>query len=165
MELSAALEACDIIIALRRPVLEGASASAIEALLAGRPTVVADAGFYAGLPDDVAIKVPADVPIPALAQALSTLAADPEARRELGERARAYAEAQFNHDRYLEVLEPLMRATATAAPVLRMTRGLGGMMAELGLKRDDPSVARIASVLAPVFSPQSDSQGASSAGA
>lgn len=162
-ELNAALDAADIIVALRRPVLEGASGSAIEALLAGRPTVVADAGFYAGLPDDVAVKVAADIPTDALAEALAGLAADPAARRAWGERARGYAEARFNLDAYLEVLEPLMRATAAAAPILRMGRGLGGQLADLGLGRDDPAVARIAETLRPLFAAQPASQGARSA--
>lgn len=161
-ELDGALAAADIIVALRRPVLEGASGSAVEALLAGRPTVVADAGFYAGLPDDVAVKVPADIPVGKLAEALSALVADPVRRRALGERARAFAERGFNLDAYLDVLEPLMRATAAAAPVLRMSRGLGARLAELGLRRDDPAVARISETLGPLFGDQA-SQGERSA--
>ncbi len=152
-ELNVALEAADVVTCLRRPVLEGASASLVEALLAGRPTVVADAGCYADTPDDAAVKVPADVPVPALRAALERLAEDEPARRALGARARAYAEARFSLDAYLEVLEPLMAATARAGPVLRLSRGLGRGLAALGLERDDPAVARIAATLAPVFTP------------
>lgn len=152
-ELDAALEAADVVTCLRRPVLEGASASLVEALLAGRPTVIADAGCYADTPDDAAVKVPADVPVPALRAALERLAEDEPERRALGARARAYAEARFSLEQYLDVLEPLMAATARAGPVLRMSRGLGAGLAALGLGRDDPAVARIAATLAPVFTP------------
>ena len=167
-QLDAALADSDLIVCLRHPVLEGASGSLVEALLAGRPTVVADAGCYGDAPDDAVAKVPADVPLPALTAALERLVADEDGRRALGARARAYAEAHHSLDPYLAVLEPLMRATARAAPVLRVTRHLGALMGDLGLQRDDAAVGRIAAALQPVFAPASGggeaSQGASVAG-
>ena len=54
------LENADAVLCLRRPVLEGASASAIEAMLSGRPAVVVDHGFYQELPDNLTLKVPPD---------------------------------------------------------------------------------------------------------
>ena len=146
-ELNAALHASDMIACLRSPVLEGASGSVVEAMLAGRPTLVADAGCYAELPDDAVVKVPADAPVPAITAALERLAADEPGRRALGDRARRHAEARFTLDAYLAVLEPLMEATARAAPLLQAARTMGGRMAELGLGRDDPAVARVSGVL------------------
>ena len=146
-ELDAALADADVIACLRRPVLEGASGSVVEALLAGRPTVVADAGCYADLPDDAVVKLPAEVPIAPLTAALERLAADEPGRRALGARARAYAEGRFTLDAYLAVLEPLMEAVAGAAPLLRTGRVLGAQLADLGVARDDPAVARLAGVL------------------
>ncbi len=152
--LDAALADADLIVCLRRPVLEGASASVVEALLAGRPTLTADAGCYADLPDETVVKVPADVPVEGVRLALERLAGDEGLRRDMGARGRAYAERTFTLDAYLQVLEPLAAATAAAAPVLRMARNLGGILAELGLERDDPAAARIASALQPLFAPR-----------
>ena len=167
VELEAALADADVIACLRRPVLEGASGSLVEALLTGRPVLVADAGGYADVPADAVARTPAEVPVPAVRTALEALVADPGGRAAIGERGRAYAERAHDLDRYLDVLEPLMRATAAAAPVLRMARNLGGLLAELGLAPDDPAVARTARTLAPLFAPpqpgETASQGASSA--
>ena len=146
-ELDAALADCDAIACLRNPVLEGASASVIDALLAGRPTLVADAGCYADLPDDAVVKVPADTPVGAITAALERLLADEPGRRALGDRARAHAEARFTLDAYLAVLEPLMAATAGAAPLLGAARAMGARLAALGLPRTDPAVARVGDAL------------------
>ena len=159
--LQSALEASDIIACLRRPVLEGASASVAEAMLAGRPTLVADAGCYADLPDDAVVKLAADLPVPALTAALERLAADGEGRRALGARARAHAGRAFALEAYLDVLEPLMHATARAAPVLRTVRGIGERLASLGLSHNDPAVARIAATLTPMLNPAQPLAGAS----
>ena len=55
--LRAEIEAADIICCLRWPVFEGGSASAVEAMLSGRPIIVTDAGFYRDLPDNLVFKV------------------------------------------------------------------------------------------------------------
>ena len=119
------LERADIICCLRRPVLEGASGSAIEGLLSGRPTVVADAGFYSSLPDGVVAKVPGDLPAEAIRSTLERLAADEPGRRRLGETARAWAQGAFHLDRYLDVLERLMPATQAMVPLLATWCDLG----------------------------------------
>ena len=67
------LDGADILSCLRQPVLEGASASAIEGMKAGRPIVVANAGFYSELPDDLVFKIPVPVAVPNLTQVLERL--------------------------------------------------------------------------------------------
>ena len=165
-ELDAALAEADIVACLRSPVLEGASASVADAMLAGRPTLVADAGCYADLPDEAVAKLPADVPVAALVSALERLAADEPGRRALGARARRHAEARFTLDAYLAVLEPLMEATAAAAPALQVARTMGERLAALGLLRSDPAVARVAGALQAIVRPAQPeaTQGAKSAG-
>lgn len=150
-QLKAALEASDVIACLRRPVLEGASGSVVEAMLAGRPTIVADAGCYADLPDDAVVKVGADAPVPELTAALERLAADEPGRRALGARARAAAESRHSLEGYLAVLEPLMDAVARGAPLVGLSRTLGGRLAALGLRRADPSVLRLSGLLDDLF--------------
>jgi glycosyltransferase involved in cell wall biosynthesis len=149
--LNRSLEDADIICCLRRPVLEGASGSAVEGLLAGRPVIVADAGFYAELPDEVVFKVPADIDLGALTGQLERLCADEVLRRTAGAKARAWAEGHFNIGAYLEVLEPLMWATIAAQPVLGVGRGLGAELARLGLGEGDVAVRRVDDALTGLF--------------
>jgi len=145
------LEASDIICCLRRPVLEGASGSAIEGLLAGRPVIVADAGFYGELPDDIVFKVAGDVDPSRLAAQIEWLCDNAALRRTAGAKARAWAEEHFSVVAYLEVLEPLLWATIAAEPVLAVGRRLGAELAQLELPSDDPTVSRIEADLASLF--------------
>ena len=149
------LEAADIICCLRRPVLEGASGSAIEGLLAGRPVVVADAGFYAELPDEMVFKVPADIDAGALAAQLERLCGNDVLRRTAGAKARAWAEAHFSTGAYLDALEPLMWATLGAEPVLSVGRRLGAEFDRMGLGALDPAVRRVDDSLASLFAARS----------
>ncbi|HEY2483016.1 MAG TPA: glycosyltransferase family 4 protein [Caulobacteraceae bacterium] len=153
--LNGQLEAADIICCLRRPVLEGASGSAVEALLAGRPVIVADAGFYGELPDDMVFKVPAGIDAGALAAQLERLCENEVLRRTAGAKARAWAEARYSTTAYLDVLEPLMSATIEADPVLSVGRRLGAEFARLGLGGLDPAVRRVDGSLAGLFAARS----------
>ena len=145
------LEDADVICCLRKPVLEGASASAVEALLSGRPTIVADAGFYGEIPDAYALKVPADVPPAALAVELERLVGDEALRRQTGAKAQAWAKDHFSLDRYVDKAEALIRETVDALPILEIGAALGHELAGFGLGPDDPAVARIASLVETMF--------------
>ena len=72
---------------LRWPSLEAASASAIEAMLYGKPLVVTDTGFYAELPGDCVRKIREDNEIPDLQLSLEWLAKNESGRVALGRRA------------------------------------------------------------------------------
>jgi glycosyltransferase involved in cell wall biosynthesis len=79
----------DVVINLRQPTLGETSAAVLRALELGRPLVVTDHGWYAEIPDSVAMKVaPGDEA--ALLVALSDLARSPARRRQMGAAARAY---------------------------------------------------------------------------
>jgi len=145
------LAAADIIACLRDPVLEGASASAIEGLLAGRPVLVADAGFYRHIPAEMAVKTPAPVRAEDIRIRLEQLIDDEPGRRALGARARAWAEDQFTVEAYARVLSDVLQAAAAAAPLQRVGRNLGFELAALGLAPEDPSVERIGRVLTEIF--------------
>src|SRR5204862_2869295 len=87
----ALMRACDACVLLRAPTMGETSGSAIRTLSLGKPLVVSDVGWFAELPDDVALKVPVggDEEIDAIAAALDRLA-EPAVARGMGERARAY---------------------------------------------------------------------------
>lgn len=150
-ELERHLSAADVISCLRDPVLEGGSASAIEGLLSGRPVIVADAGFYADLPEDLVFKVPPDVRPHAVAAQLERLAADEPMRRDVGARAAVWAAEAFAPARYADVVEGLLEETVARLPVLRLGAAYADELLQLGLGRDDPVIARIVDSLSPVF--------------
>jgi glycosyltransferase involved in cell wall biosynthesis len=133
----------DILCCLRRPVLEGASASAIEAMLSGRPTIVANAGFYAELPDELVFKVPADLEIPALTEMLERLVSDRQKRREIGHNARQWALRHFSFESYVNVLEPLAMKTLDVQPLVAMSALATQELSRLGVRADDPAIDRI----------------------
>ena len=149
--LTASLEAADIICCLRKPVLEGASASAIEGMLSGRPTVVANAGFYGELPDDLVFKVGADVAVEDLTAVLERLVEDEPLRRSTGAAASAWAEDHFSIARYTDALEALMQQTVDALPLLGVGAAFGRELAGFGLGAQDPCVEHIAKTISPLL--------------
>ena len=94
--LVAELERADIISCLREPVLEGASASAIEGMKSGRPIVVVDSGFYADLPDEFVFKIQTPLEMSSLRETLERLVSDEELRRHTGTKARDWASASIH---------------------------------------------------------------------
>ncbi len=87
----ALMAACDACVLLRAPTMGETSGSAIRTLSLGKPLVVSDVGWFAELPDEVALKVPVggDDEVQALARALERLA-EPGVAARMGDAARAY---------------------------------------------------------------------------
>jgi glycosyltransferase involved in cell wall biosynthesis len=103
-ELVSALRTADIVVALRTPCTEAASASTIEAMLAGKPTVVSDVGWYSDLPDDCVAKVDPTDEIESLRQQLAALVDSEQERLGLGVRSKGRAERVYRADRYVDAL-------------------------------------------------------------
>ncbi|TXR50093.1 glycosyltransferase family 4 protein [Phyllobacterium endophyticum] len=120
-ELAAHLQDADVVSCLRWPVLESASATAIEALLHGKPTIVTDAGFYLELPDECVIKVDPNKEVDGIRSALETLH-DSEARRlQIGSAARQYAETMFSADKYADRVIGMADAAIEAKKIILKT--------------------------------------------
>jgi glycosyltransferase involved in cell wall biosynthesis len=151
-ELERRLDQADLILCLRRPVLEGASGSAIEAMRAGRPTIVADTGFYAELPDELVVKVDPTVEPAAVAAALEGLLDEPK-RRRMGAAAAAWAAETFTVERYLDALEPVLEATVAALPELRTAAQFGQVFGRMGLGPEDPAPRRALELLRSLTQP------------
>lgn len=147
------LDEADVMIALRKPVLEGASGSACEGMLSGRPTVVARAGFYGELPDDLVFKIDGKIVVDDLRAVLERLVADEALRRETGQAARAWALETLNAARYAEAVEALAQAQVTSRPLLAVGRRIGGELRAMGLSDCDPAAARIGAKLQTLFAP------------
>jgi glycosyltransferase involved in cell wall biosynthesis len=118
------MAACDAIVLLRAPTMGETSGAAIRALSLGKPLVVSDVGWFAELPDDVAIKVPVggEQEVAALTAALRRLS-DPDAARAMGSAARALVERDHDVDRvaerYAAALEAAAGGDAVRGAVLR----------------------------------------------
>jgi glycosyltransferase involved in cell wall biosynthesis len=145
------LERADILSCLRNPVLEGASASAIEGMRCGRPIIVADAGFYAELPDDLVFKVPSSVDAGPLTDILERLVSDESLRREIGSKARDWASRRFTAEAYVAILEDLMARFVSVKPLLAVGNRIGQQLAALGMQPDDPAIQRLSKKMNGLF--------------
>jgi glycosyltransferase involved in cell wall biosynthesis len=136
-ELARELAEADVVCCLRLPALESASASAIESLLAGKATIVADHGFYASLPDDTVVKIDPERIEIELGPALAALAADPRARSSLGARGRRYARSTFRADNYADELLDLAREVDGYRAQRELARAYGAIYAAWGAEPED----------------------------
>ena len=149
--LRAEIEAADIICCLRWPVFEGGSASAVEAMLSGRPIIVTDAGFYRDLPDNLVFKVDVQRELDCLTAQLTRLVLDPALRATVGAQAATWAKSAFNVDTYMGRLVPLLEEVARLRPTLGAAAYFGQLFSELGLQPNDPAVGRVAATLEALF--------------
>ncbi len=99
-ELAEAISEADVMSCLRWPTLEAASASAIEAMLYGKPTIVTNAGFYSEIPDTAVIKVDPTNEISEITSALEQLLQDRQYGLSLGAAAKAWADETFSAENY-----------------------------------------------------------------
>jgi glycosyltransferase involved in cell wall biosynthesis len=148
---AAELERADILSCLRKPVIEGASASAIEGMKSGRPIIVPDAGFFLDLPDDLVFKVPRSIDVQALAGILERLVSNETLRRETGAKARQWALKTFSAEVYVNSIESLIKRFIEAKPLLALGERLGHQLAALGISADDPAIGRLAEVMHDLF--------------
>jgi glycosyltransferase involved in cell wall biosynthesis len=149
--LRAQIEAADVICCLRWPVFEGGSASAVEAMLSGRPVIVTDAGFYRDLPDDLVFKVDPQCELGSVTSQLTRLALDPALRAAVGAQAAAWANSAFSVEAYVARLVPLLEEVARLRPALRAAAHFGHIFADLGLQPNDPAVSRLTATLETLF--------------
>jgi len=106
----------DVVVNLRAPTVGETSATALRALVAGRPLIVYDHGWYAELPDDICLKV-APLDDEALLGAMLKLATDAELRDAMGQRARAYTTHAHSPERAAQTyLDFIQRILADLSP-------------------------------------------------
>lgn len=134
-----ALDEASVVSCLRWPSLEAASASAIEAMLHGKPTIVTNTGFYQELPGDYVIKIDATDELPQLRRALEHLLDDEGARIALGARAREWAAATFSAAAYAHALVETATWMSAAWPIIDAANAAVRTMASWnGLQFIDP---------------------------
>ncbi|HEX3806718.1 MAG TPA: glycosyltransferase family 4 protein [Gaiellaceae bacterium] len=136
------MAACDVLVNLRYPTMGETSGSAIRAMSLGKPLVVSDVGWFAELPDDVALKVPVDEHEVEVLRAALEVAADHG--DVLGRAARAYVEREHAlpkvADAYVAALEVAAGGDAVDDAVLWR---IAEAAAEVGID-DTAALARAA---------------------
>ncbi|MEM7338492.1 MAG: glycosyltransferase [Actinomycetota bacterium] len=151
-ELASAIAGADLVSCLRYPALEASSASAIEAMLHRKPIAVTDTGFYAELPDEVVVKIDPEAEIRELHELLLSFDARAPHLAQQGERAREWALATFDPDRYaagiVELAEQVRAQEPASAALTRIGRDLAGW----GVAPDSPLLGPVLAPLDPVWS-------------
>ena len=114
------MAACDVLVNLRSPTMGETSGSVIRGLALGKPMLVSDVGWFAELPDGVALKIPVDeYEVATIAGALELAAAH---GAELGAAAAAYVHAEHDlgrvADAYTAALEEAAGGEVVAGAVL-----------------------------------------------
>jgi glycosyltransferase involved in cell wall biosynthesis len=136
------MAACDVLVNLRHPTMGETSGSVIRSLSLGRAVVVSDVGWFAELPDGVALRVPVDEYEVATLHAALEVAADHGAA--LGAAARDYVEREHALDRtadgYAAALETAAGGDAVDDAVLLR---IAESAAEVGIE-DAGALARAA---------------------
>ncbi len=113
------LAACDAAVQLRTSTRGETSASVLDCLLYGIPTIVNAHGSTASLPDALLVKLPDEVAVDALADALARLRRDETLRATLSARARAHLDEYHAPARvgalYHDAIEDFARRGEAAA--------------------------------------------------
>lgn len=135
--LMALMAACDAVALLRAPTMGETSGSAIRTLSLGKPLVVSDLGWFAELPDEVAIKIPVGAgEEEALVDALEQLS-DPAVARAMGDRAKAYVEDVHGLDHVAELYAAALEQAAGGAAVeARVLHEVAAAAADTGVEPD-----------------------------
>ena len=110
----------------------------------GRPIIVADAGFYSDLPDDLVFKVPSSVEIQPLAEVLERLVSSETLRRETSAKAREWATKTFSAQAYVTAVESLIAQLIEVKPLLALGGRIGRDLAAIDISEDDPVIGRLA---------------------
>jgi len=142
--------AADVHVSLRSPTMGETSGTAIRALSLGKPLIVSDVGWFAELPDDVALKVPVDEQeVETLTAALELLATRPDVRDAMGSAARSLAEREHDlgrvADLYVAAFELAAGGGAVSDSVLREVSEAG---AGIGITAGSAEAQEIAARLA-----------------
>jgi glycosyltransferase involved in cell wall biosynthesis len=149
--LHAYMRLADLCMNLRYPAMEGASGSAVEEMLHGKPIVVTRTGFYQELPDDCVWKIEPRDEARQLPEALERLRSNSALREALGARAREYAVERHNAGRYARDLMSFATEVENTRPMLQVTDRIGGELRRMGVAAHMPVVQSVARAIHELF--------------
>jgi 2-polyprenyl-3-methyl-5-hydroxy-6-metoxy-1,4-benzoquinol methylase/glycosyltransferase involved in cell wall biosynthesis len=132
------IDETDIALNIRERTVGETSASLCRLMAAGVCTVVADAGWYAELPNDAVVKVPLDLHAEKLLVAyLERLIEDQSLRTRIGENAGRYALDAFSLERRAADYLTFIGELIDQRPRHRLIAGISQELSALGVKSSD----------------------------
>jgi glycosyltransferase involved in cell wall biosynthesis len=142
----------DVLVNLRHPTMGETSGSVVRGLSLGKPLVVSDVGWFAELPDDVALKVPPDDDeVATLTAALELLAARPDVRDEMGANAAELARREHGVERVADLYVAALETAAGGAAVDdAVLNDVSAAAADVGISAETAEAREIARRLAEV---------------
>jgi len=148
----ALMAACDVCVNLRSPTMGETSGSVIRQLSLGRPVVVSDVGWFAELPDAVALKVPVGAgETEALHAALELLAREEGARRAMSAAALELVRREHDLGRVADLYAAALEQAAGGAAVADAVLGdVARAAADVGIEPGSPEASELARRLAEV---------------
>lgn len=146
------MAACDVCVNLRAPTMGETSGSVIRQLSLGKPVVVSDVGWFAELPDSVALKVPVDAQeVETLYAALELLARDGGARSAMSASALELVRREHDLERSAELYAAALEQAAGGEAVADAVLGdVAAAAADVGIATGSPEAAELARRLAEV---------------
>ncbi len=126
--LADSIKQADLISCCRWPVLEASSASTIEVLLYGKPTLVINAGFYNEIPDQYAIKINIENEIAEIQRAMEKLIENPAHFSALGQQAQDWAKQIFTSENYALKINDIILATTRTSVVTNAINSFNKIM-------------------------------------
>ena len=119
LSLASEIRNADVVINLRLPVLEGASASLLQGLAASKPVFVTDSGHYGYIPDEAVYKIDPTNELDSLASSLNSLLTNPKKAQQVGREGRKYFDSTQNPERYAQELVRLIENCQGQEAVVR----------------------------------------------
>ncbi|MDH4341318.1 MAG: glycosyltransferase family 4 protein [Thermoleophilia bacterium] len=142
----------DVAVNLRHPTMGETSGSVIRALSLGKPLVVSDVGWFAELPNEVALKIPTgDDEVQVLSAALELLVTRADVREAMGISGVELARRGHDLGRVAELYAAALEESAGGAGVAdSVLREVSAAAAEVGISGETAEAKEIARRLAEV---------------
>jgi glycosyltransferase involved in cell wall biosynthesis len=144
-ELRQSLFSADVVVNLRNPHLGESSASLLDALIAGAPTVVWNHGFYSEFPEGVVCKISSEQELRPI---LEELATNPGKRERMGATARAHVLERFSTAAYCRGFHEFADLVCRQKLILSLADLASDRLLELGAAAIDGLAERVADELA-----------------
>jgi glycosyltransferase involved in cell wall biosynthesis len=149
-QLRQALFSADVVVNLRNPHLGESSASLLDALIAGLPTVVWDHGFYSEFPDGVVCKISSERQLRPILEQLVT---SPARRQRMGATARAHVLERFSTAAYCRGFHAFVNLVQSHKLILSLADGASDRLIEMGAAAIDGLAERVGGELALFLGP------------
>jgi glycosyltransferase involved in cell wall biosynthesis len=142
----ALMAGADVCVNLRHPTMGETSGSVIRALSLGKPLVVSDVGWFAELPEGVALKIPVDDgETDGLEAALELLVSREDARSEMGRAALELARRDHDLERVADLYAAALEEAAGGSAVVdAVLREVSEAAAEVGIEPSTPQASELA---------------------